>query len=152
MAADSIIATIVASKIPQLYPNTLSGAVNIETVIAPTETKKMIPKFTIPVYPVCKFREKAIKMKIESVSNTFDTWRTFLNSKLSDSAIGSQTRNITKIVTRMKNDIQDPIGLCLPYNFSSVLRLSGILSAFITGSVNLSEKSMAWDFNSPVLR
>ena len=62
MAADSIIATIVASKIPQLYPNTLSGAVNIETVIAPIETKKMIPKFTIPVYPVCKFREKAIKI------------------------------------------------------------------------------------------
>ena len=87
MAADSIIATIVASKIPPIYPNTLSGAVNIETVIAPIETKKMIPKFTIPVYPVCKFREKAIKMKIESVSNTFDTWRTFLNSKLSDSLL-----------------------------------------------------------------
>ena len=101
MAADSSIATIVASMIPQSYPNTLSGAVSIETVIAPIETKKMIPKFTIPVYPVCKFREKAIKMKIESVSSTFDTWRTFLNSKLSDSAIGSQTRNITKIVMRM---------------------------------------------------
>ena len=49
MAADSSIAAIVASMIPQSYPKTLFGAVNIETVIAPMETKKMIPKFTIPV-------------------------------------------------------------------------------------------------------
>ena len=65
----------------------------MDTVIAPTETKKITPKFTIPVYPVCRFSEKDIRMNIERVRRTFETWSVFLNANVSDSAIGSHARN-----------------------------------------------------------
>ena len=57
----------------QSYPCTSVGAVRIPTVIAPIPTKKITPKLTIPVIPVCKFNEKDIKINIESVNRTLET-------------------------------------------------------------------------------
>ena len=43
------------------------------TEIAPIDAKKITPKLTIPVYPVCKFNENDIRIKIDNVNRTFET-------------------------------------------------------------------------------
>ena len=75
--AEMRIATMAAGKISHPYPCISSGAVSNATVTAPTPTKKITPKFTIPVYPVCKFNENAIKMKMAKLIATLETWKIF---------------------------------------------------------------------------
>ena len=91
------------------------------TVIVPIATKKMTPKLTIPVYPVCRLRENDIKMNMESVISTFETCNTFFHLKSSDSAIGNQIRKRRRMVMNIENAIQEPKELSLPY-ISNFLR------------------------------
>ena len=54
-------------------------------------------------------------MNTESERRTFETCSVFLNRKSSDSAIGSQIRNMVSISIRMKKSAHDPELLSLPY-------------------------------------
>tara|TARA_B100000214_G_scaffold375605_1_gene363304 strand:+ start:20882 stop:21181 length:300 start_codon:yes stop_codon:yes gene_type:complete len=78
-------------------------------------TKKITPKLTIPVIPVCKFNEKDIKINMERVSRTLDTCNVLLKFILSESDIGSHIRNNIIIINIIANMILEPRILSLPY-------------------------------------
>ena len=97
----------------------------------------MTPKLTIPVYPVWRLRENDIRMNTERDRRTLETCRVFLNRKSSDSAIGSQARNMISMSIRTKKSAHDPRGLSLPYNPAF------LLSSEILGPSSLLEAAVA---------
>ena len=109
-------AKIDASHIPQPYPFMDFGAVRIPTVIAPIPTKKITPKFTIPVYPVWRFNENDISAKMAKMTAMLDTWYSLSHLAESGSEeIGSQLIIRSNIAMRSMNATQDPFVPCLPY-------------------------------------
>ena len=84
-------------------------------MMAPTPTKKMTPKLTIPVTPVCRFREKAIREKIERVSSTLETCSVLMKLWFGDSATGSHSTKSSRNTSREMNATHEPNGLSLPY-------------------------------------
>jgi len=85
----------------------------------------------MPVTPVCRFNEKDIRINMERVSRTLETCSVLLKLILSESEIGSHTKNDISMINIITNIILDPIILSLPYfillenigNFSFILFL-----------------------------
>ena len=69
----------------------------------------------MPVTPVCKFKEKDIRINMERVNRTLDTCNVLLKFILSESEIGSQIKNNISTINMITNIILDPSIPSLPY-------------------------------------
>jgi len=86
------------------------------TANAPKATKKIIPKLTIPVIPVCRLRQKPISIKIQIERTILEILNALINFAFNaNSATGIHSIIKMNKINNVKKIIFDINGFSLPY-------------------------------------